>query len=318
MKTVISDIWQDLREKRLWPVALLLLVALVAVPVVLAKSGSGATTPAPEVATSKPAPKESDELARLATVELEESAPGEGSTLDTFDPSNPFRPPEKVVKKAEKDADTATAGPTDDVSVQVDDTVDETVDTGGGSGGSTPDDGGSNGGDEQTKETVTTQYKYVIDVTFTANGKTRKVKGMERLDMLPNEGNPLLLFLGAESNGGNAVFLVDATLQAAGEGKCEPTQAKCAFLHIGSGSEHEFTNEAGDSYTLSIDEIRKVKVEATAKGSRRKKPRAGASVGAIRQFVPLAISDLVTEKTTTITSESANQSDHSSTDDDGR
>ncbi len=294
MKNVISDIWQDLREKRLWPIALLLLVALVAVPVVLAKSGGdAATTPPPEVATPKATPKESDELARLATVELEESAPGEGSTLDTFDPSNPFRPPEKVVKKAkQEEAGAATAGPTDDVSVQVDDTVD----TGGGSGGSTPGDGGSTG-DDKPQETVTTQYRYVIDATFTANGKTRKVKGMERLDILPNQGNPLLLFLGAESGGGNAVFLIDSTLKAAGEGTCKPSAGKCAFLHIGAGSEHEFTNEEGDSYTLRVDEIRKVKVEEKAKGASRR-VRAGASVGATRRFVPLAISDLVTESTT--------------------
>ena len=37
MKVFALDLWQDLREKRLWPVALLLLAALVAVPVLLAK-----------------------------------------------------------------------------------------------------------------------------------------------------------------------------------------------------------------------------------------------------------------------------------------
>lgn len=318
MKSFAQDIWQDLREKRLWPVAALLLVALIAVPLVLSKGGGSDPEPATPVATPKPVQKDDEQLAKLATVELEESAPGEGSTLDTFDPSNPFRPPEKVTKASDESKAGAEAGPTDDVSVDVtDDQTDVTVDESGGSGpnGGGTTDGGSNG-DDKPQETVTTQYKYVIDVTFVANGKKRNVKGMERLDMLPNQGNPLLLFLGAEADGGNAVFLVDSTLTAAGEGRCKPSASKCAFLHIGPGSEHEFTNEAGDSYTLRINEIRKVKVEAqSAKSSGRK--RAGASVGSTRRFTPLAISDFVTETTKPAdTAEKA--TDDSSSADEGR
>ena len=37
MKVFFLDLWQDLREKRLWPVALVLLLGLAAVPVLLAK-----------------------------------------------------------------------------------------------------------------------------------------------------------------------------------------------------------------------------------------------------------------------------------------
>jgi glyoxylate utilization-related uncharacterized protein len=82
--------------------------------------------------------------------------------------------------------------------------------------------------------------------------------------MLPSQESPLLLFLGVTANAGNAVFLVDSTLEAAGEGKCKPRASECAFLYIGAGSEHEFTNEEGDSYTLRINEIRKVKVDGFA------------------------------------------------------
>ncbi len=37
MKIFLLDLWQDLREKRLAPVAVVLLLGLVAVPVLLAK-----------------------------------------------------------------------------------------------------------------------------------------------------------------------------------------------------------------------------------------------------------------------------------------
>jgi hypothetical protein len=131
----------------------------------------------------------------------------------------------------------------------------------------------------------------VVDVTFTANGRKRHIKGMERLDMLPSQDSPLLLFLGVSANAGNAVFLVDSTLEAAGEGKCKPRASDCAFLYLGAGSEHEFTNEEGDSYTLRIDEIRKVKVDgSSAAASRSKSARAAiGSPAPRRRFLsPLA------------------------------
>ena len=112
----------------------------------------------------------------------------------------------------------------------------------------------------------------MIDVTFTANGRTRKIKGMQKLDMLPNETNPLLLFLGVSPNGGNAVFLVDSTLETAGEGKCKPSKSDCAFVYLGAGSEQVFTDEDGKSYDLAVDQIRKVKLDATAASASEGRP----------------------------------------------
>jgi hypothetical protein len=123
----------------------------------------------------------------------------------------------------------------------------------------------------------------------------RHIKGLERLDMLPSQASPLLLFLGATPNGGNAVFLVDSTLKAAGEGKCKPKASECAFLYIGAGSEHSFTNEDGDSYDLRIDEIRKVAVGASASAGRARGAKtARAAVGPEpRRFSSPLISDEV-------------------------
>ena len=48
MKIFMLDLWHDLREKRLWPVALVLLAGLLAVPVLLAKDPEE-PAPAPAV-----------------------------------------------------------------------------------------------------------------------------------------------------------------------------------------------------------------------------------------------------------------------------
>ena len=300
MKLFLLDLWHDLRAKRLWPVAAVLAVAVVAVPLVLMKS-SESPDPAP-VPTARKAPDPKD-LKALASVKLDETSLDRGSSLDTFDPSDPFRPPKSVTKASSDTSDapsTVTSGG-DDGGASGGDTgsTGGGVDTGSTGGGDTGSTGGGDTGSTGGGGTTTAQYRFVVDATFSVNGHRRHIKGLERLDMLPNEASPLLLFLGVTPSAGNAVFLVDSTLDAAGEGKCKPRARECAFLYIGAGSEHEFTNDDGDSYTLRIDEIRKVRVDGSAAASSRKKAQttAHAAVGApqaVRRFASPLISDLVT------------------------
>jgi hypothetical protein len=297
MKLFLMDLWHDLREKRLAPVAVALAAGLIAVPVVLSKPSEAPEPAAPDkVVRTAPDPKE---LKALASVKLDESAMGaRGSSLDTFDPANPFRPPRAIEKRAEQ-KDGAGSTVTGEAAQTPDSTGGnsggDTGSTGGGNNGSTGGgDTGSGGGGDGGGTTTTVQYRYVVDLTLTVNGRTRRVRNMERLDMLPSQKSPLLLYLGVSPNAGNAVFLVDSTLEAAGEGSCKPRRSDCAFLYLGAGSEHAFTNSEGDSYTLRIDEIRKVRHDGTAAASKSK--RAGAAVGAptkTRRFVPRLLADLV-------------------------
>jgi hypothetical protein len=295
MQVFLLDLWHDLREKRLAPVAAVLLLGLIAVPVLLAKPAED-PGPAPVVAAPKKADNEA--LAALTKVKLGEDATGKGSTLGVFDPDNPFSPPKGAIKK--ETTGVTSGGPGDTPGTPGGSTGsggDTSTDGGslGGGGGVTspgtgvtiPGTGGGGGGD-----TTTTVYKYVVDLTFAANGRTRHIKGMEKLDMLPSDSSPLLIFMGVTAKGADAVFLVDSTLEAAGEGRCKPSESECAFAYIGAGSEYVFTEEDGDTYTIKIDEIRKVKVGASAKSS-AKGAKAHASVGPNRRFVPPILADLV-------------------------
>jgi hypothetical protein len=280
MKIFFLDLWQDLQAKRLAPVAVVLVLALIAVPVVLSKPAKTTAPPPTNAVRSAPDPKD---LKALASVKLANADDERGSSLDTFDPSDPFRPPKSVTKKkeaADTNAPSSVAGNTSGGSTSGD--TSGGGDTGSTGGGITGDTGGGTTGDTGGgDQTQTVQYRYVVDVTFITNGHTRHIKGLERLQMLPSEDSPLLLFLGVTPNAGNAVFLVDSTLDAAGEGSCKPRASECAFLYIGAGSEHAFTNDDGDSYRLRIDEIRKVRVGASASASRAK--RAHAAVGSARE-----------------------------------
>jgi hypothetical protein len=325
MKTFLLDVWHDLRAKRLWPVAVVLLAAIVAVPFVLAKKAEepAVAPPAPSAEAQEP----QSGPAELAEVKLEDLGQGSGSSLSSFDdPSNPFAPPPKVLKRirdeAEGDeapADSGSGGGSGAGSSapKIEGDVNFNIggsgsgggasgdtgagDTGGGSTGDTGDTGETpappvDGGEQ----TTTVSYTYVADVTFRVNNRRREIKAMEKLDILPDRANPLLIFLGVTEKAGNAVFLVDSTLKAAGEGSCKPSNSECAFLYLGPGSEHEFTNEEGDSYTLRVDEIRRVKLgggkkKATASKKDNKK-LAGAALeqpSPARRFSPPLLADVV-------------------------
>ena len=307
MKNLLLDLWHDLRAKRLWPVALVLLAGLVAVPVVLSKKAEEPAVAPAAPATEKADASKADGPAELAQVKLEELGQATGSSLSSFDdPDDPFAPPRKVVERITAEAEGADApagggsggeakaeggstGGGSAADVAPADGRSSDGGSGGAGGGST--DGGSGGdtGDTDTgdttappvdggEKTTTVDYTYVADVTFRANARTRKVKAMQKLDILPDRANPLLIFLGVTQDAGNALFLVDSTLAAAGEGACKPSRSACAFLYLGPGSEHEFTNAEGDSYTLRVDEIRRVELKPKKKAGAAKKQVAGASV----------------------------------------
>jgi hypothetical protein len=256
MQNFLNQVFNDLRARRLLPVAVLLLAGLVAAPIVLSKGSEEppAPAPAPSADQDQGKPKGPDALAQ---VKLEDAlAEGNGSSLSSFDPNDPFAPPEKVLKAAQDEAQGEVPAATPEGGALTPDTSAGTGggDTGQGGGGGGGDTGQGGGG------TKTTEFTYVLDVTFFQNGHKRRIKNLKKLDMLPTQINPLLIYMGVTENAGNAVFLVDATLDVAGEGKCKPNRDDCAFLYLGAGSEAEFTNADGDSYRLIINEIKRVKV----------------------------------------------------------
>jgi hypothetical protein len=324
MNNFLLDVWHDLRAKRLWPVALVLLAGIVAVPLVLAKKAEEPAVPPPAPAAESQKP-ESGGPAALTEVKLEDLGQGSGSSLSSFnDPSNPFAPPKKVLARIsaenEESGASADGGSGGGGGASVDGgslgggagAADAPADSGSGSGDAGGTSGGSPSGDtgdtgetptppvDGGEKTTTVNYTYVADVTFRVNNRRHKIKAMEKLDILPDRANPLLIFLGVTEKAGNAVFLVDSTLKAAGEGSCKPSNSECAFLYLGPGSEHEFTNEEGDSYTLRVDEIRRVKIaggkKKAASSKQDKKKIAGAALeqpSAARRFSPPLLADVV-------------------------
>ena len=304
MTGFVLSIWNDLRARRLWPVALALAVALVAVPVLLLKPAKEA--PQPAASPAKPSPAANRTPVSLAT----EGA----SSLDRFTSKNPFRGVKmQIASTGTSGAASAATGGSSSLAGASTGGSTGSSPSGGGSSGGGPSGGGSSGGGSETGSSPstetpsapsgspkkkTTKYTYVADLSFGRSGHLRRHRSFPKLGILPSAEDPLLVFLGVTAKGGNAAFLVDSTLVPQGEGKCKPSAKTCNFLYLGPGSEHRFTDPDGNVWTLRIDAIGKVRVKkaGASKAHASKRPKAHTATGerhAARRFVPPLFVDLI-------------------------
>ena len=256
MTSFLVDVWHDLREKRLWPAAVGLLAAIVAVPVVLFK-------PASDAAPSTTATPHGKEGPVLPVVHVD-GGPLMGSHLEAFSASekNPFKPMKDLAKGPD------TSGGSSAPSL------------GGGSGGSTPSgaSGGSAGGSTGStgstgggtpsgggsgNTTKTTEwFHYVADFSFGKTGeKAETFKGKAAYTLLPDEKTPVVVFLGLSADHKTALFfLTDPGYDAQGEGDCIGT-GSCQFVTLSlsdTGDEETFSSIDGSTnYDLQLLDIRR-------------------------------------------------------------
>jgi hypothetical protein len=269
MTHFFQDLSHDLREKRLWPVAALLVVALVALPVVLSEKRKD-PAPAPTASVAKPE--------ALPTVEVSDDTLF-SSNLRAFKSKDPFKPGkgsnEALSESSSQviaslpgasqagSATPAAAGGASAAGLSSSGGGDGDT---GSSGSSAPSGGGTGGGggggSSPAPKSKKVSYSYVADVSFGRDGAERRYRGLQRLEMLPSTDSPLLVFLGATKSGGDAVFLVDSNLSQAGEGSC--ADRACSVLSLGPGSEHRFRDDKGREYVLVIDRIRRVRAGASS------------------------------------------------------
>ncbi|HEX8645265.1 MAG TPA: hypothetical protein VF715_00075 [Thermoleophilaceae bacterium] len=255
MTTFLLDIWHDLREKRLWPIAVALVAATVAIPMVLMKP---AAVPPPAQAP------QGAQTAALPTVAPDPTIV-DSSHLDAFDIRNPFgsgadRTPGTSTPGGDPaDGATGSSGSgsaTGDLPGAAGSTGGSGGGTaGGGGGGGTGGSGGSGGSGGGTR-----YFTYTVDVRFGARGETRAFKGIETLDLLPDDQTPIVSFMGMRDNAKTAVFfIVDPNFEADGEGECAPSAEDCRFIYLGVDEDrNEETLAAADGnleFQLKLDRI---------------------------------------------------------------
>ncbi|HET9950149.1 MAG TPA: hypothetical protein VFQ22_14600, partial [Longimicrobiales bacterium] len=134
----------------------------------------------------------------------------------------------------------------------------------------------------------TETFTYTVDVRMGKRGEAKARHDVERLDVLPDDRRPLIVFLGVNNARTTAIFLVDTSVQADGEGRCKPDPTTCSFLYLKTDKDHneeEFiqadpaTGTATAEWTLKLLSINRVSLSELQK----KKPSAAQARRAIKR-----------------------------------
>jgi hypothetical protein len=259
---------KELKDSRLWPVAAALVLALVAVPLLLAKPAKeeAAVAPAPVGAATPGTASPLSELKPIADVK-DASAATERKSVDRLPSRNPFEPLKKDAEAGATGATgavaTAPAGTTGPVGATSGGTAaggDTGSSTGSGAGTGTGDSG-STGGGSGSDEQKTFYYTFVADVTFGKVDETKRRK-IQQLRALPSSDLPVIVFMGATSDGDKAVFLVGSGADVTGDGTCKPSDEQCSFLYMKPGDNVTIVvGDASGSLTTYELKLHKISIE---------------------------------------------------------
>jgi hypothetical protein len=282
-----KNVLSDLVEKRLWPVAVALVAALVAVPIILGggSTDTGTATAGVPATTTNGLVNHRD-AARAQVVSLEEQAAGKVQRAGAL--KNPF-----VQHHQPKVTTTSTTATTTDAGAS----------SGSSSGGSS-----STGGTEPTTTTkpdptpTTTDTTpapapdadadakdlYRVNLKFGEVGADRAHRNVARLTPLPSADNPFFVYLGPSDDKQSAIFLVDAAAIPSGDGKCLPSKDDCQQVSLKAGDVEFFDMQSGTAgvveYQLTLDSIKKVTTSsAKAAAAHARESKAGRDY--LRQLV---------------------------------
>jgi hypothetical protein len=227
---VVTTTWRQLVRRRLWPVAVLLVAALAAVPVLLAREPELPAPPTDPV----PVVSEADDtiaepvVAKVTAQDRDRRRRVLGVAKDPFEPA----PPAKKAKKAKADKPKADEG-----------SPEPKVSTGGATDQGLPPTSIGGGGIVTPVQPAPKKKYYeagTLVVRFGAvTQETLDRFVVKKLEPVPDDELPLLVYMGLTKDGKKARFLVDAAVETDGDGDCKPHRSSCETILLGAG-ETEF------------------------------------------------------------------------------
>jgi hypothetical protein len=259
----VRNVFNELVERRLWPVALLLVLALVAVPLLLSKPAGSTDTDTPAATT----PTEAPAAAAAAARKPSDTAPGGEPVVavaQANEPNAPLRghaknPFRQQHEEAEPGASTAS-------------TSSGASGEGGGTGSTGGAGTGSSGGDQQT----TPVYWYPsINVRFGTPGRSlRLIEDLPPLTALPRAQKPVVIFLGVfRRDPETAGFLIssDVHVQGTYRSACYPERNPCLTITMRRGDVVFFDYREADGtvvqYELDLVDLTRRVTDSPAKAS---------------------------------------------------
>ncbi|TML07525.1 MAG: hypothetical protein E6G41_04405 [Actinobacteria bacterium] len=250
----VRTIFNDLVDRRLWPLALALVAALVAVPVLLG-GGSKASSSAPP----EPIANAQATTGGTAQAAISVSTP---STARKDRPGAVRNPFEQHKVPATSDT-TINPQPTQTTAPSGGVTTLPSPSTGASPGYTvTPIVPGSGGGKRDTP----VQDVWKVNLRFGEPGEQKLRHDVTRLTPLPSATNPFFVFLGVLSDGKTAVFLISSDATATGDGTCKPDPTQCDTIEMKAGDTEFFDVAQGNAGVVQY-ELDLIKVfHGTVKG----------------------------------------------------
>lgn len=276
-----ETVWRPLVQRRLLPIAIVLIAALVAIPLVLAKDPEPVATPAlapvAGAGSSPAAPNGESVVSLVGDGERTERRRVLGASKNPFEPG----PAPK-------------ASPTPQPATAAQQTVPSKPVGGAALGsGASPVPGGSSAppavappvtGPATLTPTPTPprpEYElYSLTVRFgDSSADSLERMNLARLKALPSAKDPILVYLGVGDDEKTAVFMVDAAVEPQGDGICRPSPANCETIHLREGDTEFFdvqdeTGQVTAQYQLDLLDIKR---KTTASAARAKASRAHVS-----------------------------------------
>jgi hypothetical protein len=297
----LNVIVADLRERRLWPVAVVLAVAIVAVPFALAKHAAPAPPPAPAPSAHVGGFSQAATAAPAVTVD---------AALQRSKLTGPRRDPFQQGSAA-KLAPTGSGGAV---------VAGSSGSTGAGSGGAraaaAPPTGGgttASGGSgaapapapapaahipathrPPAPSGLRPDQSYDVQLAVTRpDGGINTIGSLERLSVVPSRQNPLLVELGVLQGGRRVLFAVMPDARISGPGRCIPGPVDCELISLAPNQVESVAAPSGaDTFAqfavTGITAAHHVSV-AAANAARRRSYDAGAWLLSISQLNALSL-----------------------------
>ncbi|HET7443977.1 MAG TPA: hypothetical protein VFJ57_04895 [Solirubrobacterales bacterium] len=236
----IQDVYYDLKDRHLLPIAVILLVALFAVPIALSQSSSEteetAATEAGASASAAGAETRSGELVAKAAPGLRDYR----RRLNHLRAKDPFvqqytgsgEGSGTVESSSESAASGGTEESTSTESFSPESSYTPTESSSGGEGG-------------EPNQSGLRYYSYAIDVKVSAGG-SEEAKGKDdepavrrnlpELTMLPSRETPALVYMGSTKDGKKALFVVSSDVDSVfGDAKCVLGSTSCQMIAMETG-----------------------------------------------------------------------------------
>jgi hypothetical protein len=264
---LLTDLYRDLRDRRLLVPALALVVALIAVPMALSSS----ETPPPTAPATAPAasPPGKETAAEPAVLTRQLGVTAYRRRLERFNGKNPFQQqftlPE-VTSKVQQSSLTEPSGVTTSGGGSTSTSpMAQTTSTSSTSPEITRPTSPSSEPSDDAQKPTTEVIQHRIDVKVGLRGDLVKKTGVKQLRMLPSSATPVVIFLGTNESGGRAFFLVSSDVTAVtGDGACLTITPTCQFLTLKPDEAASF-DYAPDTltYKLRLLAIKDVVVKKT-------------------------------------------------------